>query len=373
MTTPTTSIRLATPAATRISPVRKKFNTLIKKLETQRSRLAEWHTEAPTIRSVIAGELMPLVASHETASVAYLKLLDAAYVDKIMGKKDREKLEDLICNTAQQLIESGNPDPAIRDIYDRHLGHDADPEEAEQAVREMVRMSMGVELDDDIDFSSPRAIFEAVQKKIDEQASAEESRHAAHTAAQDAARANARPSARELRHQAEEAKLKHSLRDIFRKLASALHPDRETDPAERLRKTTLMQRANAAYAANDLLGLLELQLEVDQIDQAGLDKLTDDRIKQYNKILSDQLAEIDEQIMALEMSLSLDMGFDSRQRITPKSTMRDLRMHIVGVKNSLRRLDDDLDRFRDPKALKTWLKGYRITGLLPVDDTDPWF
>ena len=57
-----------------------------------------------------------------------------------------------------------------------------------------------------------------------------------------------------------------AVREIFRKLASALHPDRETDPGERARKTALMQRANVAYAANDLLGLLELQFEVDQID-----------------------------------------------------------------------------------------------------------
>jgi hypothetical protein len=373
MSTPTTSIRLAAAEASRISPVRKKFNTLIKKLETQRARLAQWDAEVPTIRSVIAGELMPLIATYETASIESLKLLDAAYADKIMGKKDREKLDDLICNTAQQLIESGNPERVIRDIYDRHLGHGDDLEEAEQGVRDMVRASMGVELGDDVDFSSPRAIFEAVQKKIDEQASAEESRQAAHEAAHEAARSNAKPSARELRHQAEETKLKHSLRDIFRKLASTLHPDRETDPAERLRKTSLMQRANAAYAANDLLGLLELQLEVDQIDQAGLDKLTDDRIKQYNKILSGQLAEIDEQIMALEISLSLDIGLNPGQRVTPKSTMRDLRIHIIGVKNSLRHLEADLDRFRDPKALKAWLKGYRITGPLPVDHIDPWF
>lgn len=368
MSIPATSIRLAPAAASRISPVRKKFNTLIKKLEAQRARLSLWQAEAPTIRSVAAGELMPLIASYETASIELLKLLDAACDDKIMGKRDREKLDDLICNIAQQLIESGHREPVIRNIFDKHLGDGDDSDDTEEGVRAMVRTSLGVELDDDVDFSSPRAIFEAVQKKIDEQVEAEESRHAS-SGENDS---NAKPSARELRHKAEETKLKHSLRDIFRKLASALHPDRETDPAERLRKTTLMQRANAAYAANDLLGLLELQLEVDQIDQAGLDKLTDDRIKQYNQILTGQLAEIDEQIMALETSLSLDMGFNPGQRITPKSTMRDLHIHILGVKNSLRDLEADLDRFRDRKALKAWLKGYRITGPEPLD-IDPWF
>jgi hypothetical protein len=93
------------------------------------------------------------------------------------------------------------------------------------------------------------------------------------------------------------------VRDIFRKLASALHPDRETDSAKRGRKTALMQRANVAYAANDLLGLLELQLEANQIDQTGLDNLDDDRIKQYNRILDGQAGEIKAEIIALETSL----------------------------------------------------------------------
>jgi hypothetical protein len=78
--------------------------------------------------------------------------------------------------------------------------------------------------------------------------------------------------AREERHAVEADQLKQSVRDIFRKLTSQLHPDREPDAAERARKTALMQRVNVAYAANDLLALLELQLEVEQIDQAELDE-----------------------------------------------------------------------------------------------------
>jgi curved DNA-binding protein CbpA len=42
------------------------------------------------------------------------------------------------------------------------------------------------------------------------------------------------------------------VREVFRKLASELHPDRETDPAEHARKTELMQRVNQAYKAGDL-------------------------------------------------------------------------------------------------------------------------
>jgi hypothetical protein len=37
-----------------------------------------------------------------------------------------------------------------------------------------------------------------------------------------------------------------ALRTIYHQLVSALHPDRETDPQEQLRKTALMKEANAA-------------------------------------------------------------------------------------------------------------------------------
>ncbi len=47
---------------------------------------------------------------------------------------------------------------------------------------------------------------------------------------------------------------------------AVLHPDREPDEAERVRKTELMQRVNEAYSKKDLLQLVALQLEIEQID-----------------------------------------------------------------------------------------------------------
>jgi hypothetical protein len=82
---------------------------------------------------------------------------------------------------------------------------------------------------------------------------------------------------------------KQSLRELMRKLVSALHPDREPDEAERVRKTELMKRVNDAFERNDLLGLLGLQLEIEQIDSADIAKISDARIQQYNLVLEDQL------------------------------------------------------------------------------------
>ncbi|SFV12193.1 hypothetical protein [Pseudoduganella namucuonensis] len=162
------------------------------------------------------------------------------------------------------------------------------------------------------------------------------------------------------------------MRDIFRKLASALHPDRETDPAERGRKTALMQRANVAYAANDLLDLLGLQLEVDQIDQTGLDNLGDDRIKQYNRILDGQVSQIKFEIIALETAFSLDMGWEFGRRRTPKAMMRGLRADIAEMRANVKHIEAELDTFSDLKKLKDWLKDYRIVVNDPAYG-DSWF
>src|SRR5260370_34474944 len=82
-----------------------------------------------------------------------------------------------------------------------------------------------------------------------------------------------RQLAAEAREQVEQAELSLSIREVYRKLASALHPDREPDPQERERKTPLMPRANQPDGKNSLLQLLQLQLELEYIDQSAINNI----------------------------------------------------------------------------------------------------
>ncbi len=364
------AIRIASPAAAGpLSRVRKQFNTLVKKLEAERVKLALWREELPKIRALADNEYNPLTQTFDARRRRLLVLLDQAHSDKAMRRKEREKLSDVICSTALDLMRIDEEDETIKEIYNKHSGRDFDLDmDAEKTLlRQMVREATGVELDDDIDFNSPDAFIEAMHGKMAEREREEEQKQERTGRAKPA-----KPSAREARRETEEVKLKQSLRDIFRKLASALHPDRETDPAERGRKTALMQRANAAYAANDLLGLLELQLELDQIDQAGLDKLDDDRIKQYNRMIERQVDEIHFEIQALETALSLDMGWEPGQYETPKAMVRGLRADIADMRANIKYIEADLDTFSDIRKLKAWLKDYQIVaGDAGYDE--PWF
>ena len=146
------------------------------------------------------------------------------------------------------------------------------------------------------------------------------------------------------------------MREIYRKLASALHPDRETDERQREAKTALMQRVNQADEAQDLLALLELQLQIEQIDESHIANAGEQRLKHYNKVLSQQLAK---RKAEADASRWVRMGRPgARLGIEPaklgqvlEQTSRQWRADLNERQRELRMLCD--------VAAKTWLKRQR--------------
>lgn len=356
---PNHAVRLAENKNSTIkSKVRTQFNALVSKLEAERKRLAAWHDAMPKMRARADAELMPLGDRFEECQREIIKLFDAAYKSKKLTKKEREKLSDLICNLSMGLLDI-DEEAELVEIYERHSGE--------------------AELADDPDFMALNDIIEQMMNDALEKggdpfgppgnaAGGGPQGEAAKGSAKGAAR---KASAASARKEEEEARLAQSVREIFRKLASVLHPDREVDPAERTRKTGLMQRANVAYAANDLLGLLELQFEVDQIDASKLDTLGEERIKQYNKVLAKQVDEVRHEIDELEHWLEYAMGVPSRGRVTPAQMEKALSAEIETFRLKIAGIELDLRDFTDIKLLKAFLKNYRIVD--PMDFMDDQF
>ena len=158
---------------------------------------------------------------------------------------------------------------------------------------------------------------------------------------------------------AEEQEISQSIREVYRKLASALHPDREPHPEERDRKTALMQRVNQAYDKKNLLLLLELQLELEHIDQSAINNITEDRLKHYNKILKEQLIELEHEIFHTEDMFKAQFGYAPFAQLSPSTIMRDLASDIADFQHTIRELKKDLLVFRDVKKVKAWLKDMR--------------
>ncbi|MGK5076999.1 molecular chaperone DnaJ [Janthinobacterium sp. HLX7-2] len=346
-----------------VSRARKQFNTLIKKIEAMRLRLAAWNEAMPSIMRQAEQEFQPLVQAYSVHQKALVLLLDQMHQHKSMGKKERAKLVDLICSVALDVLADGD-DAELKDIYNRHSGGDFDAEADQDgaAFRDMMEQILGVQMDAEVDLRSPEAMLEALAAQMHQRAEQEQQ------TAQAKAATRPKPAsalAREQRQAAEADKLKQSVRDIFRKLVSELHPDREPDAAERERKTALMQRVNVAYAANDLLDLLALQLEIEQIEQADLNNLSEERIKQYNKILDGQLRELERETAGSESAAAQEMSGQQRGRLTPQALLRCLHVDIAEMQAKLDAIVAELEEFRDVNKLKAWLKTYQ-----PVEASD---
>lgn len=357
------AVRLQPQAAGPVSRARKRFNTLIKKLEAARALLAEWKETLPAVWSRVDGTYRPLQQTWTERLRELVLLLDGMHGHKLLGKRERAKLSTFLSTMSLELLESAD-DEEIKAIYNRHSGGDFDEEvaDSEDEIRYMMETMLGAEFKGDIDVRSPQAMFEAFQAQLAGQAAQEEPESPPPKRSAEAARE---------RRQAEEAqRIAQSMREIFRKLASQLHPDRETDEAERRRKTALMQRVNVAYAANDMLGLLELQLEVEQIDQASLAGMSEERIKQYNKVLEEQLKELETEIAGFEEGAAIELDAGIFDVVTPASMREAIDSDIAMMEVKLEVIEHDLQTLGDVKMLKAWLKEYKPPKPQRDDDLD---
>ena len=128
-----------------------------------------------------------------------------------------------------------------------------------------------------------------------------------------------------------------------------------------MRKTALMQRVNQAYQTNDLLSLLQLQLEIEQIDQNALDGIAGDRLRHYNKVLTEQLQELQHAVQLHEHRFKQQYNLDTHARVTPATMMKTfvqqkqrLIADTLGLERQLRALAGD-----DMKYFKHWIREQR--------------
>jgi len=216
---------------------------------------------------------------------------------------------------------------------------------------------LGLDVDENHGASTVEELLDHAHRKMEQRARSQRAderksdRPAQRSAAEEAVRAR--------RDQAEK-QVNQSLREVFRKLVSALHPDRESDPIERARKNQLMQRVNQAYDANDLLTLLGLQLEIEQIDAAHLSSISAERLAHYNQILREQLTQLEAELASVIVPYQMSMGPWSGRGLTVAKVDRQLTMDIAQLHEAARQLTQDLVAFRDPARLRARLRQYEL-------------
>ncbi len=353
------------------SKAQRAFNRLIEKIEAQRQALAAWQAFLPQFQQRVAAEVEPLQQRCLAARWSLAMLFDNAHDRAGTTKREQAKLASLVLDLCAELLQSADEeDPALIALHDKH-SHASLAERKEEESRflmDMAETMFGVDLDEGQDLSSPETVRAALHRKMQEQHSAQ-AELAAQAAAVPPRRKSAKALAKEAQIAAQAQAATMSVREIYRKLASALHPDRETDDAERLRKTALMQQVNQAYAKSDLLRLLELQIEAEQINLATLGAISEQRLGHYNQVLAEQSAQLDHEIDALTLPYQHQTGAFGGG-LKPETLSRTLDGDLAQLRHDARRIEHDLKRLQDRAVLKAWLRGVKVQHRRSGADSD---
>jgi len=333
----------------------KRFNKAIAGIDAMRRELARWQEYVLGYQRRVAAEFTPLIAMLREKRIAMAMLLDRAMSGKTLNKTQKAKVEDILMGQLSELLAEAQA-PELVQLYNKYS--DVRFEDMQQDDMEFARAfaadAFGVELDESAGANTP----EDLARLIAEEAFAAETGR--DSKPERKRKKSAKAIAQEaMREQAAQGASK-AVREIFRKLASELHPDREPDLEQRARKTVLMQQVNQAYAAGDLLALLELQLSIEQIDPAALANMTQERLGHYILVLEEQSQKLREELSEVTAPFVMAMGGRAPRQLTPEAVERALDADIRELQMALRGLEADLVHFQDIGKLKSSLKHYRI-------------
>ncbi|WP_297462689.1 hypothetical protein [Ferrovum sp.] len=347
------------------------FKKLVHQIDEKKQVLRQWQEYKEHHRQRVVDEILPLQQEiHSARREMILFIHDILRPEGRkppglrLGKMQQRKLVNVLLNLVNGLLDEDPEDQELESIHDEYSSMSR--EEVQTLEQDQDRFVLeelfGVDLSD---YDGEGDIMHFAHQKIHQQQHADEEKRAARQHQKKVAESAKKKSGEDLplskkEREAQEASL--SVKEVYRKLASFLHPDREKDQVERVRKTEIMQKVNRAYADNDLLTLLNLQLEIEQIDPDHILMLPEERLKNYIRVLRSQLKELEREIES-ELLVFMDTG-PYYGPITPELVEREFDAELTYLRGVAVQIREDLEDFNDPGILRQWLKELPINGNL---------
>jgi hypothetical protein len=290
-----TEVKVMAQKHKRLSKNQITFNRLIKNVERlQKEILTE--TEKLDKLLLLYNEKLPtLEKGVAECQIKIAKKIASTTKTIKYGKRQLENIGVVIVELLDNAFEVVEPDEEAEKLYDAYAEESYQEEknfqidQMREAMEEMLRQKMGIDVDfSDLD-DSPES-FARLQQKIQEELSnkkAEEPKKEK--------KKTKKQLEKELQQAQEEAMKLKSVRSIYISLAKVLHPDTESDPADKLLKEELMKKLTVAYQEKDLPTLLKLEMEWVAAEYHDVDKLSDEKLKLYISSLKDQVNELEDE------------------------------------------------------------------------------
>ena len=348
-----------------LTPAQQRFNDLLARIEQLSGliqRLEVWSDKHRYAHIQALRESVQLAQTHRKSLLLFVheRLQTADLTDR-----QQRMARGMVLGLIDHLASLADPQvQALADVYvsDEDTQEAAEEQaEAAQRLRERIEQALGQPIEKPDQYQTPEEMMQAGMRQWQRQQEADEQRKAAKRAARKAQKQAQKKSAAAEKGELtpamlREADAKSAIRTVFRQLASALHPDREPDEQERLRKTALMSEVNAAYEKNDLSTLLRLQLQVTQVKPGGAARMADAQLMAMASLLKEQVAALEDDLDQLQSRLSRELCVTVRAEADEASMSQALQRIQADQRHSADSLQDDLRRIQNDAEFKRWLK-----------------
>ena len=338
-----------------LSAAQQRYNALLSRLElltTQLERLQAWSDRH---RHDHVQALYQAAQSTQALRSSLLLYLHGQLQTDVLTAPQQRIARTLVRQLMAQLGPAAPPQVQVLEgLYRQDDDDEALVEERAQDLQQLrgkIEAALGQPLQNPTLYNTPEEMLAAGMRQWQRQQQADDARKAAKRAAR---KARQRPAAHE-EAQAQQADARLTIRTLYRQLASALHPDRETDPFERQRKTARMSEVNAAYERNDLATLLRLQMQ-EALAGGAVSHLADERLAGMCLLLKAQVTALERDLASLQSELTQSLCVPVSSLESEEAMTQALQQLQAQQRQQADTLSADLQRIQNEAELKRWLK-----------------
>lgn len=335
----------------RLSKLQQDFNKKVAQIEQLKQELTSRRDSMDLAQKRIEKELRPIIMQQVEQRAALAHLLDEAFALPLFSFREKEKLALLIADIALDLIQNYERQDLIA-LHDRYAEvpyaeravYAADEEDSSEEDKISEEETAIPDNWDELDE------YERLQAQLDRE---EEERERARQNRQKGRKTKAQKE-KEAKAKAELSNISKASRRVYTDLAKQLHPDKERDETKRAWKEEAMKRVTQAYHHDDFFELLRLQMEFMQEHGQALDKLPDEQLQYYVRLLDEQLSELQAELNGF--IFGPNATFYDRFCGSPKQMNQKFKRAKESLTYELEQLKQNLRVLQDPVQIKVVLK-----------------
>ncbi|MDO9480669.1 MAG: hypothetical protein Q8S96_06040 [Hydrogenophaga sp.] len=362
------ALRVQPPGDVPASAAARAFNLQLTRIDKLKAQLDALDALGQSHRVELHQWVAPLQQRQRQRTRDMALWLAECLQGKALSRLQQDTATEALCRLAQTLADDGDASMAV--LHDRHSRLTL--AQKKQAAAEAMRARLEAVLGEPLANTDPDAPMEELLRAgMARWREVQDAAQARRRDKKNARKARQKPGAEQTQAQAQQADADTQLRTLFRQLASALHPDREPDAQERLRKTALMSEANAAYGRKDLVTLMQIQLRAELADPAAVSRLADDKLAALTLLLKQQVAELERERAARQERLAAEFDLPPGAVTNPNTLKQSLLAQVEALERDVAQLERDLDQMQEPAGLKRWLNAQHSQPKHDRSDRDP--